>query len=73
MVEYQVFLVKDNELIGTFKELPYVRYDSNNQSWVFTKNYLEVQALSIDGQIYNILGYPHFNDYPVVEIIETES
>ena len=49
MVEYQVFLVKDNELIGTFKELPYVRYDSNNQSWVFTKNYLEVQALSIDG------------------------
>lgn len=57
------------DYVTAVERLNYVRINPNSGAWIPT-DHISAELLVIEGQLYNIAGYPIINDYPIIKITE---
>lgn len=66
---YKIITV-DGIFVAAVETVNYVRRDNLTKSWI-AADPAAAQAVSVNGTLYNIAGYPVIVGYPIVKILET--
>jgi len=57
--------------IADVEEPNYVKRNKNSGSWIKAESSIDAEAVAVNGQLYNIAGYPAAStEYQTVEILE---